>query len=228
MKRCPSCMENKDPSFFHKSAKSSDGLQGYCKSCQNNKNLEYRKYNQEKSKNWKRLDYLKHKEKRVQQIKKYRQENIDTIKQHARRKNQAPAEKEKKRAYNKLFLMNNSEKIKLQRHEYYLRNKAVLLQKGRARSRQHYLDNKQYYLAKFYKRRLLEKQAMPKWLTRNHLQQIEEWYQAAKSVQWLSIEPLHIDHIVPINGENVCGLHVPWNLQVLTRTENIRKSNKET
>jgi hypothetical protein len=67
------------------------------------------------------------------------------------------------------------------------------------------------------------KRATPEWLSWFHSAQIEEFYElaAARTMQ-TGIEH-HVDHIVPIRGKRVSGLNVPWNLQVLTAQENMRK-----
>lgn len=68
--------------------------------------------------------------------------------------------------------------------------------------------------------------AAPKWLTKEQKLEIKSWYDARIECQWLSEEQLHVDHIIPLHGKNVCGLHVPWNLQILTASQNSKKGNK--
>ena len=54
-----------------------------------------------------------------------------------------------------------------------------------------------------------------------------EFYDLAKRKSLLLGEPYEVDHIIPLQGNKVSGLNVPWNMQVITRTENRTKSNKE-
>jgi hypothetical protein len=67
--------------------------------------------------------------------------------------------------------------------------------------------------------------ATPNWLTQEHHDQIKLIYAHAKECELLTGDKYHVDHIVPLQGENVSGLHVPWNLQVLPADINIKKSN---
>ena len=50
-------------------------------------------------------------------------------------------------------------------------------------------------------------------------------YILIQEIQWLSEEKLQVDHIIPLRNKNVSGLHVPWNLQILSESDNITKSN---
>jgi hypothetical protein len=68
--------------------------------------------------------------------------------------------------------------------------------------------------------------ATPSWLTEEHHEQIKLIYAHAKECEVLTGDSYHVDHIVPLQGESVSGLHVPWNLQVLPADLNIAKSNK--
>lgn len=75
-------------------------------------------------------------------------------------------------------------------------------------------------------RRALELQATPSWLTESQKLHIECRYSLATMFSNNTGEPYHVDHIIPLNGKTVCGLHVPWNLQVIPAKENLRKSNR--
>ena len=76
------------------------------------------------------------------------------------------------------------------------------------------------------KRHTTKLQRTPKWLTKEHHIQIEGFYMLAKEMEKQFGGRYDVDHIEPLQGGNISGLHVPWNLQVLTKEENIRKSNK--
>lgn len=75
-------------------------------------------------------------------------------------------------------------------------------------------------------RRANKKKATPSWLTKEMLKEIRHFYTEAKKRSEETGIAYDVDHIVPLNGETVSGLHVPWNLRVIPKTENLLKSNR--
>ena len=75
------------------------------------------------------------------------------------------------------------------------------------------------------KRKAAKKQRTPKWLTDIDFERIENQYKLAEILTKLHNEPWHVDHIIPLQGKLVSGLHVPSNLQVLKGSENCSKQN---
>lgn len=87
-------------------------------------------------------------------------------------------------------------------------------------SEQYRKRNSNYYAEYSSLRSRKLKQAKPSWLSEWDLFLIEELYITARE------RGLEVDHIIPLKHKLVCGLHVPWNMQLLTRTANAKKSNK--
>ena len=80
--------------------------------------------------------------------------------------------------------------------------------------------------AKWMTRDAAKKNRTPSWLSNDDHWMIEQAYDiAVKRTKMLGI-PYHVDHIVPLQGKTVSGLHVPWNLQVIPAKLNQQKSNR--
>ena len=106
------------------------------------------------------------------------------------------------------------------------------LENNRIRASDYYYDNR--YKPEFQakrckeaaKRRATKIKATPEWLSEDHIREIDYLYWLSKDISITSGEQYHVDHIIPLKGKGVCGLHVPWNLQVIPSDINLRKSNK--
>jgi hypothetical protein len=114
----------------------------------------------------------------------------------------AKRNKDKLKEYRKNYNINNFERVSQSKKEYKRNNKAKISAINSSR-------------------RLKKTKATFKYL----LPEIENVYKYAEDMKIKGIE-VQVDHIIPINHPNVCGLHVPWNPQILSKYENLIKSNK--
>jgi hypothetical protein len=119
--------------------------------------------------------------------------------------------KDKIKEINKLYRLNNKDKIKEINRLYRLNNK----QKRKQTLILTRLNNPHTQRAITAKYRASQLKATPKFA---NLKKIKEIYKNCP-------KGYHVDHIVPLQGKEVCGLHVEYNLQYLTKSENLSKSN---
>ena len=126
------------------------------------------------------------------------------------------------RAKNKEYYSKNKERMKLEAAKYREENKEYYKEYFSKFAK----ENRHKKNAVAAKRRASKKQATPKWLTEHDHKVIEAKYAMAT---WLSAVvgiQYHVDHIIPLNGINVSGLHVPDNLSVIPAKDNIIKGNR--
>lgn len=129
---------------------------------------------------------------------------------------------------------NKSDAGQKAKQSYYARNKSLVIEKAANRSpeerrvarKKHKEANPDLYKELVSLRRRRFRQATPKWLTQEQKFEIRLKYRLAIELSRRTGVRHAVDHIVPLQGEEVCGLHVPWNLEVLTQDENLKKSNK--
>lgn len=89
-----------------------------------------------------------------------------------------------------------------------------------------YQNAKPAYFARVRKRELAKINRTPPWLSVEQLAEITAIYKERDRLQTETGEAYHVDHIVPLQGSNVSGLHVPWNLRIIPAYNNLSKGNK--
>lgn len=66
----------------------------------------------------------------------------------------------------------------------------------------------------------------PPWLSAEQRQEMINAYAFARAWSAATGVAHDVDHVVPLRGKQVCGLHVPWNLRIVSASENRKKSNR--
>ena len=122
----------------------------------------------------------------------------------------------------KKYRENNLELCKNRTNTYYKNNK----EKIKVYQKQYRDSDKSKGASKRARYRAKLSNRTPKWLSKEDLKLIDAKYAIAR---WLSIVVgvnYEVDHIVPLNGRTVSGLHVPHNLSIVKESENRAKGNR--
>lgn len=219
-KVCKSCGTEKENQSFYK--RTNGNLFSSCKECckkrdkanyQKSKDVklakcsEYRKANKQRIKEYHQAYYEANKDKMLSRAKEYRS-NPEIAEKERIRQNKYYAERSVAIQAKRKAKMDNNPELRLKMREF---------------CKSHYERNKHLYIAKCGKRRAAKVSATPAWANLNAIKAIYK-----QSMQ-ISIETgieHHVDHIIPLQGKTVSGLHVESNLQIIPAKQNLSKANK--
>lgn len=175
---------------------------------------QYRKLNSKKAckraKDWCKNNPDRAKKLRDKSTKKYRSEKRDHY--LLKRREYYVRNIDRERSRHRKYRDQNRERVNKISTESYHRHRDKNLKKNKIYKE----NNKPKFREYQARRRLHTKKATPKWA---NLDTIRLFYECCP-------DGCHVDHIIPLRGKNVCGLHVENNLQWLPIKENLRKHNK--
>lgn len=216
MKKCSFCEIEKPKTEFSKASRERDGLQYNCKPCNKERSAKHRAENPEKE----RIRHAKYhainKEKINKNVSEWQKNNREKCRSRSRRFYAKHTEREKERM--RIWSVANKE-WKDEYHRQWSDENPDYIKQYMSRYQQ---ENRGLVNANTAKYRATKKKSTPYWAD---LDIIKSIYFMAAYMSKKSGIPHHVDHIIPLKSELVCGLHCEQNLQILTGSENIRKNN---
>jgi hypothetical protein len=184
----------------------------------------------EEQKAYDRARYLANREKVIARAAEYRAANREKLKEYF--VNLRKENREKFLEKNKQYYQRNKEARNKKSSEYHEKNKnkmAAAQKQYREMNKDKLKEWRALNIEKINawnaKRRAARIQRTPAWLSDAQLNMIECFYFEAKTLEIKTGIKHHVDHIIPLQGKTVSGLHVPENLRVISAKENQVKSN---
>lgn len=131
--------------------------------------------------------------------------------------------KELKKAMDSAYRIANAEKVRIYKKSWADRNPDKIYQSQKTWRDKNPSKTLEYGIKHRKRRDRLVRQHTPKWVDQSEILKI---YRDCRSMTRKTGIVHHVDHIIPLKGKNVCGLHCPANLQIIPAIDNLRKSNK--
>jgi flagellum-specific peptidoglycan hydrolase FlgJ len=201
-KPCSCCKQELPTTEFGPCKNTKSGLSSWCRPC-----------TRERA----RQRYLKNPKKQHEATKRWAARNPEKVAQHWRTSRQRrkaaiseyrklPHVREAARRQHRAYVQKHPEKIRQYQRNWYAKNSHV------------------YILLANLRRKIVRSQQA--WLTPENKSQIADIYRKCREITKQTGIDHEVDHVMPLNGVDSCGLHVPWNLRIVTRAMNRSKGNR--
>lgn len=200
-KVCTKCDVEKNVGEYYKYKKGEHGVMAECKVCR-------KQYDAQR--------YAANKEARTEQNKTWNQANKNFVADY--QKTYYNANKDVVAKRRKAWYQTNKKTIAEQQKAYYEANKGIVAKQKAAYKK----ANRHLFNAHNAKRKANKLQATPAWVD---LEAIKGMYQLATIFNRTGMN-LHVDHIIPLQSDLVCGLHYESNMQLMPASDNISKGNR--